>query len=263
MCFFAQANEHMHFSPLTLALLAAATTLTAQAAVHDIDVGSQLPRFSLLKEGKHHYLRYLQDGGANKPLDIWERELRFETRDGKTLLHVRQRWDGVAPKPYTLQLDSWSEPGTFRPLSHQRVREMEGTRKVEGFLFAPTRVTGMPDLADNAQKDLVVPSSEPTYNFETDIEFLQTLPLAQGEEFRINFYHPGGAAAPQRYTWKVVGTETIAGPAGPVDCWVLTTDYNRADGGPPARFWFARGSQLMVRQEQMTPKGKLVKTLID
>lgn len=248
----------MHKFALTLALLAAST---AQAAVHDIDVGTQLPRFSLLKEGKHHYLRYLQDGGANKPIDIWERELRFETRDGKKLMRVRQRWDAVAPAPSTLLLDSWFEAGTFRPLSHERIREKDGTRVVEGFVFSPAGISGMKELADNTQKDLAVASSEPTYNFETDIEFLQALPLAEGEEFRINFYHPGGKALPQRYTWKVVGSERIDGPAGPVECWVLTTDYNVP--GPASKFWFAKGSQLMVRQATVTPRGTLVKTLID
>jgi hypothetical protein len=250
---------------LTRALLAslAATAVHANAAVHNIDVGTQLPRFALLKQGTHHYLRYMKDKGANTPIDIWERELRFEDKDGKRLMHVRQRWDGVAPKSYTLQLDSWFEPGTFRPISHQRIREMDGKRVVEGFAFSPVKVTGMQDLADNTQKDLVVESSEPTYNFETDIEFLQTLALAEGEEFRINFYHPGGKAVPQRYTWKVVGSETIAGPAGPVDCWVLTTDYNQQGPSAISKFWFAKGSQVMVRQESVTPKGTLVKTLID
>lgn len=246
-----------------LATLLSVAALNAGAAVRDIDVGSQLARFSLLKEGTHHYLRYLKEDGANKPIDIWEREVRFENKDGKRLMRVRQRWDAVFPAPGTLLIDSWFEPGTFRPISHERIRERDGKRVVEGFLFSPKQVTGMKDLADNTQKDLVVESAEPTYNFETDMEFLQTLPLAQGEEFRINFYHPGGKPAPQRYTWKVVGSETVAGPAGPVECWVLTTDYNQPAPAPGSRFWFAKSTQQMVRQESVTPKGTLVKTLID
>jgi hypothetical protein len=117
---------------------------------------------------------------------------------------------------------------------------------VEGFAFAPARVTGLKDLADNTQKDLVVESPEPTYNFEADIEF----------------YHPGGSAPPQRYTFKVAGSATIAGPAGPVDCWVVTTDYNQP--GRLSTFWFAKATQLMLRQQGALPDGKvLVKTLID
>jgi hypothetical protein len=253
----------MHIpAPKSLLLaLAAAISLNANAAVQNIDVGMQLPRFALLKEGTHHYLRFVKTADANNPIDIWTREVRFEQRGGEKLMRIRQRWDAVAPAPAVRLLDSWFEPGTFRPRTHETIREQDGKRVVAGFAFAPDRVTGIADLAGNSQKDLVVESSEPTYNFETDIEFLQTLPLAEGYEAHINFYHPGGPA-PQRYTWKVVGSETIAGPAGPVDCWVLTTDYNKP--GTVSKFWFAKATQLMLRQEGAIGDGKvLVKTLID
>jgi hypothetical protein len=221
----------------------------------------QLPRFSLLKEGTHHYLRFMKSGEANTAADIWTREVRFEERGGEKLLHIRQRWDGVGAAPSLRLLDSWFEPGTFRPRTHERISERDGKRVVEGFAFTPQRVTGIKELAENTQKDLVVESGEPTYNFETDIEFLQTLPLAEGYEAHINFYHPGGPA-PQRYTFKVAGSESIAGPAGPLDCWLVTTDYNKP--GTVSKFWFAKGTQLMVRQESATANGKvLVKALID
>jgi hypothetical protein len=253
----------MHVSPLKSCLLsvAAALSLNAHAAVQNVDVGMQLPRFALLKEGTHHYLRFMKAGDANSAADIWTREVRFDERGGEKLLHIRQRWDGVGPTPSVRLLDSWFEPGTFRPRTHERTSEKDGKRMVEGFAFAPQRVTGIKDLAGNTQKDLVVESGEPTYNFETDMEFLQTLPLAEGYEAHINFYHPGGPA-PQRYTFKVAGSESIAGPAGPVDCWVVTTDYNKP--GTVSKFWFAKATQLMVRQESAIGNGKvLVKALID
>jgi hypothetical protein len=144
---------------------------------------------------------------------------------------------------------------------NERIGEKDGKRAVEGFAFAPGRITGLNDLADNVHKDLAVESSEPTFNFETDIEFLQTLPLAAGYEASINFYHPGGSTPPQRYTFKVARSETSAGPAGPVDCWVVTTDYDQP--GPVSTFWFAKGTQLMLRQEKLLRDKVLVKTLID
>jgi hypothetical protein len=176
-----------------------------------------------------------------------------------------QRWDGAMTSPTApgsvKRLDSWFDTATFRPLSHVRITEKDGKKVVEGFVFAPDRVSGMQDLADNTQKALSVVSPEPTFNFETDIEFLQALPLADGYEASINFYHPGGPA-PKRYSFKVAGSETIAGPAGPVDCWVVTTDYGTP--GADSKFWFAKRSQLMVRQESAPRDGKvLVKTLID
>lgn len=247
-----------------LAVLALGLSFSSQAAVHNVDVGSQLPRFELVKPGTHHYLRFMRTPatGANQPIDIWTREVRFEEREGKRRMRIVQRWDGVLPAPSTRTLDSWFETGTFRPLSHQRISERDGKRVVEGFVFAPDKVSGMPGLAENVHKDLSVASGEPTYNFETDIEFLQALPLAEDYDARINFYHPGGSAAPQRYAFRVTGSATIAGPAGPVDCWVVKTDYNRP--GSESTFWFAKGSQLMVRQESPLPDGRvMVKTLID
>jgi hypothetical protein len=47
----------------------------------------------------------------------------------------------------------------------------------------------------------------------------------------------------QCYTFKVAGSQTIAGPAGPVDCWVVTTDYNQP--GPVTNSGFAKSTQLM------------------
>ncbi len=246
------------------AALVLGLSLSSQAAVLNVDVGSQLPRIDLVKAGTHHYLRFMRtpSTGASQPIDIWTREIRFEEQGGKRRMRIVQRWDGVLPKPSVRTFDSWFEAGTFRPLSHQRVSEMDGKRVVEGFVFASDKITGMQDLAENTHKDLSVASGEPTYNFETDIEFLQALPLAEGLDARINFYHPGGSMAPQRYSFRVTGSSTIAGPGGPVECWVVKTDYNRP--GSESTFWFAKGTQLMVRQESPLPDGRvMVKTLID
>ncbi|XLZ70929.1 hypothetical protein ABT364_02905 [Massilia sp. SR12] len=198
----------------------------------EIKVGAELPRFAMVKEGSHHWLRYVRNGEVNTPLDIWTREVRF-TPDG---MQIRQRWDGAANS--VVLLDSWFDKGTFKPRTHQRIREKDGKRTVEDYVF-----------------------SEPTFNFETDIEFLQALPLAEGYEASIMFYHPGGPP-PARFTWKVAGSETIQGPQGAVECWLLTTDYNRP--GTVAKFWLAKATQLLVRQEAAGPDGKvMVKTLLD
>lgn len=251
------------YRPL-FAALALGLSLSSQAAVLNVDVGSPLPRIDLIKPGTHHYLRFMRTpAGANQPLDIWTREVRFEQQDGKPRMRIVQRWDAMAPTPSVRSFDSWFEAGTFRPLTHQRISERDGKRLVEGFMFAPDKITGMQDLAENTHKDLSVASSEPTYNFETDIEFLQALPLVEGLDARVNFYHPGGSLAPQRYSFRVTGSATIAGPAGPVDCWVIKTDYNRPGSGD-STFWFAKATQLMVRQESPLPDGRvMVKTLID
>ena len=250
----------MHaYRRIALAILVLASTGTAFA--DNIEVGTPLPRFSLVKEGVHRYLRFMKTGEASTPADIWTREVSFQEVDGKRLLRIRQRWDGVAPTPSVRLIDSWFEAGTFRPITHERITERDGKRVVEGFTFAPGRITGMPALAENTQQALSVESPEPTFNFETDIEFLQALPLAPGYEARVNFYHPGGPTPPQRYSFKVSGAAPVAGPAGPVDCWVVTTDYNKP--GSVSTFWFAKGSQLMLRQESRMGERTLVKALIE
>jgi hypothetical protein len=83
-------------------------------------------------------------------------------------MQIKQKWDAVNP-PSRRQLNSWFEAGTFRPRTHETIREREGKRVVEGYTFAPDKITGLKDLADNTQKDLAVDSPEPTFNFETDI----------------------------------------------------------------------------------------------
>ena len=241
-----------------LAALSLLLSVSAAGAATAIDVGTPLPRYTLLKESTHHYLRFMQSGDSNVPADIWTRTVRFEN----DAVHITQRWDGAGGAS-TRTLDSWFDRDTLRPRSHQRVSEKDGKKTVEGFTFTPTQVSGMTELADNTQRDLLVKSPEPTFNFETDIETLQTLPWAAGYEASINFYHPGGTTPPQRYLFKTSGSATIAGPGGPVDCWVVTTDYNRPEM-PVSTFWFAKATQLMVRQEAKLPGGKvLVKALID
>lgn len=243
-------------SLLAIALMTG--TALAHAAPQYVEVGTPLPRFHLLKEGSHRYLRYLRSSDSNMALDIWQRDIHF---DGKRM-QIRQRWDAVGKAPSVKRLESTFETGTFRPLTHVRVTEKDGRKTVEGFAFATDKVTGMPDLPDNTQKTLAVESKEATFNFETDMELLQALPLADGYEAQLVFYHPGGSAPPARYTFRVAGSETIAGPTGAVDCWIVSTDYNQP--GSVSKFWYAKGTQLMVKQESALPDGRtLVKTLLD
>lgn len=56
------------------------------------------------------------------------------------------------------------------------------------------------------------------YNFETDIEMLQTLPWAAGRVISIPCYHPGASIA---------------------------------------RFWLAKSNQQLIRMEQRAPDGVL------
>ena len=232
---------------------------TATDLIHQ---GTAFARANLLKSDTHRYLDYFQDGESTIPLDIRTRTVRFETRDGKNLMQIKLRWDGVGRATYTKWIDSWFEAKTFVPLTQERITEKDGNKIVEGFIFHPDRIIGMPDLANNTQKDLLVKTAEPAFNFETDIEMLQTLPFETGYQANIMFYHPGGKTEPARYLFKVIGSEMIYAAGSMIDCWVVSTDYNSPNS--LARFWFAKNSQLLVKKESGLPNGKkIVQVLLD
>ncbi len=239
-----------------LALLVTLGAPSAHAAVTPVPVGEPLARFDRIKPGVHRYLRYKQTGETLTPVDIWTREIRFESKDGRDRLHIAQHWDsGTTPAAKTM--DSWFELGTFAPISHVRHSTKDGQTKVEGFAFTADRVVGLSDLPDNAAKAYDVAAPGRTFNFETDMELLQALPLKAGFEASINFLHPGGGD-PAPYLFKVTGSEVLSTPAGGrIDCWVMTTDYNRPEF-PATRFWLAKDSQVMVKAVSPLPDGSAV-----
>ena len=239
-----------------LALLVTLGGASAQAAVTAVPVGAPLARFDKIKPGVHRYLRYKQAGETITPVDIWTREIRFEPRDGQARLRIVQHWDS-ATTPAAKTLDSWFEVGTFAPISHVRRSTKDGQTKVEAYAFTAERVTGLADVADNAAKAYDVAAPQRTFNFETDMELLQALPLKDGFEASINFLHPGGGD-PAPYLFRVTGSEVLTTPAGGrIDCWVMTTDYNRPDF-PATRFWLAKDSQVMVKVVSPLPDGSAV-----
>lgn len=243
----------------------AASPLAAAARADGVDilsVGRPLPRFDRLKPGARTYLRSMERDGAHVAVDIWRREVRFEDVDGVRRLRIVQRWDGTGQTPSLAERDSVFETGTFRPFTHVRTTTRDGARVVEGFRFAPDAITGLPDLADNAQAAFSVASSEAMYNFETDMEMLQTLPWALGYAVSIPFYHPGGGV-PARYVWRAASEDVLIGPDGAgVPCWVVETDYN-SNGASIARFWLARTTQQLIKMESPGANGAMIrKTLL-
>lgn len=246
------------------AALAAAFVLVAGAAhaATPVPVGQPLARFDKLKPATHRYLRYRQTGETIQPLDVWTREIRLEPdKAGVKRLHIVQHWDG-ATAGTVKTLDSWFELATFRPFRHERRATKDGQTKIEGFDFQPDRVVGLKDLPGNATADYDVAAPQGAFNFETDMELIQALPLASGYEASIVFHHPGGEP-PAPYLFKVTGSEVLTSSAGgKIDCWVVTTDYNRPEF-KPTTFWLAKDSQVTVKVVSPAPDGSVwVKTLL-
>lgn len=254
----AHPSRRLVVGALAGAPLSANLVTSARAQEIDrLEVGRPLERFDLLKPGARTWLRSREKDGVHVATDIWRRETRFEDVDGVRRLRIVQRWDGTGATPSLVERDSIFEMQTFRPLTHLRITTTgAGVRTVEGFRFAPDAITGLADLADNRRAGFSVASSEPMYNFETDMEMLQTLPWAAGHAVSIPFYHPGGGA-PARYVWRAASDEIVVGPdSAGIPCWIVETDYNAA-GAPPARFWLAKSTQQLLRMEHRAPDGVL------
>ena len=241
---------------LALGVIAASS---AYADTVRLSVGRKLERFSDLTPGAHRYMRYLVNkDGSRQPVDIWDREVSFGPKpDGSGLgMHIHQRWDR-ADKSSVLIQDSWFDAGTFRPLTHVRDTEKGGVRTLWGFRFTNDAILGLRSLAGNQRADFSMPQREPHYNFEYDMELLQTLPMAAGRTFDIPFYDAGIDSKPDRYKFVVAGSDRLIGPEGkPIDCWLVTADYNT--GNVQSRFWFAKKGQLMLREEEPMDDGRIL-----
>jgi hypothetical protein len=246
---------------LGLALLGSPALPVFAADATQIKVGDKLPRANLLTPGTHRYLRYKVKDGERHPIDIWSRTLSYETKDGKRLFHISQRWDEVGPPVFFLEQDSWFEADTFRPITHLRRGNKGGEVKIKAYRFERDAVVGRADVEGNVDKDYRKATPEPVFNFETDMEMLQALPLAEGYAANLPFMD-AGIDEPGRYVFKVAGSDRIKEADGRnVECWLVTADYNT--GTVRAKFWFAKETQVMLREEVDLGEGEtLIKSLI-
>ena len=236
------------------------TLATATPAVTPLPVGTPPARMTLLKPGTHRYLRYSVKDGRRSTTDIWTRTVSFEPQDGVRRLHIVMQWDGVVPPAYTSKQDAWFDAATFRPLTHLRTLEREGKISVGGYRFQDGAIIGMKELPNNGRADFTQVSPEPAFNFEYDMELLQTLPWRRGYVADLVFYDPG-LEPPKHYLFRQAGEEAITGPDGrKIDCWVVTADYNT--GKVVNRFWFAKAGQVLLHEEGEKDGVIYVKTLL-
>jgi hypothetical protein len=238
---------------------------TSKAGQETLEVGKPLTRASLLVPSTRVYLRYKISGEERATVDMWRRTVSFEEHQGQREMHIVWRWDSVGDPKFRRTADYWFEPGTFRPLTVERRLERNGETTVSAFQYLPNRVIGIADVPNNAAKDFMQALPAPMFNFETDMELLQTLPLKAGYEVRIPFYEAGpGRDAPAYYTYKVIGDGKIASPEGrETDCWIVMTDSTDPKNWGPTRFWLAKRTQVMIREEIRNTDGSIfVKMLI-
>jgi hypothetical protein len=250
---------------LTCLVLAAALApnvyvAMASPAVDRLEVGRVLPRADLVRAGVHRYARYTIKGDARTLIDIWTRTVSFTDEPGRREMHVHQRWD-AADKSYVATFDQTFEAGTFRPLTQSQSVVRDGKTRMLSVAFDGARVDSTSDGQPDARAPLHQTFAMPFFNWNTDMEFLQALPLRRGYAVSIPFYDVGDAPA-ARYTYAVTGEATLpAGDGSPIPCWVLS--FQEKPGEPVLHFWIAKRGQTLLREQADLPQGTLVKTLLN
>lgn len=220
---------------------------------------------SRLRVGTRRYLRYQEKDGKQTVHDIWTRTVAFEVKDGRRQLHMTQRSEEANPAPgaaLLIEQDSWFEVPTFQPTTQVRKVTKSGGQTVSGFKYTQNGVVGMKDLPGNSRSDFSLDYAERPYNFEYDMELFEALPLRRVQDFDIPFYDAGVDRQADRFIFRVVGSQKIAGWDGrPVDCWLMTGDYH--SGVVKNRFWIEKRTHILIREEAPLSDGRVfIKALL-
>jgi hypothetical protein len=94
-----------------------------------------------------------------------------------------------------------------------------------------------------------MPITEPSFNWELDLETFPLLPLKEGKTFVINFYHPGSKGGPAWYNYSVTGSEKITTVNGQgIDCFKLYTEYANNRGN--STWWLSKKTHEVLKMEE-------------
>lgn len=236
---------------LTMILIGFGLSLQAQS-IDTIRVGHKFSMINQLEMGTTHDIIYMELDGAVRSVSLKTKTTETININGIDYLAFTHQWATGNPETsgdfYYL-----CEPETLKPVQHIRNTKRNGK---EAFSFQGMKIVGLDSAKDNSHKDFRFELIEPTFNWEIDLETYSLLPMKDGYEAVMNFYHPGGSA-PNFYHLKIIGSENLILPNGSkMDCWILFTDYG---GTQPTRFWYTKVNQNFVKMEGEYNKLKIRK----
>lgn len=214
---------------------ASSTALMAQTDT--LFVGEVFKNYENLKEGESNYVHYRElTTGETIPMSIKKHTIR---REGDQLKIVQEEFSSQRKKV----LETWVNPKTLETTNHKRTTNGE----LESYIYSDAKVIANPNL-ESKNEGFSLDLDEPTFNFEIDFEFMKVIPWAELETAVISFYHPGGNAEPQYYTYVVEGSESFELVGGKsIDTWKIFTDYN---AGMKAWFWVEKSTGEVVKHVQ-------------
>lgn len=201
---------------------------------------------SVLKPGLRQYLLIYQNTKSQRTLAFWYwlREIRKETRQGKDVFVITQNWYGSDSSSYRT-VYSINSAADFIP---QYYKEL--TRgKLSAFDWKPDGIKSSDSVEGIANKDFALALTEPTYNWNLDIETFEMLPLAEGRSFVINFYD-AGLSAPRYVRYQVSGSEKIALLDGQLtDCWKLSSSDTTKGTVYSQTYWISKKDHQFIKEE--------------
>ncbi|OEK02887.1 hypothetical protein BFP97_15745 [Roseivirga sp. 4D4] len=222
------------------------TVLSAalSAQVDTIGIQSRLD-LDMLDTGLKKYVVYMENVQSNQLLGlaIWERETTKRIVEGKGKIYVKQRWKSQ-DSSWRKELHSINDGTTFLPEYHFTSSD----NGIEAFGFTKSDIVGLDSVKNNSRKDFYLKLELPTYNWELDMEILETLMYDVNKAYVIQFYHPGSKTPPKYHEYKVIGDEGVAVLGSSHDCWKVQIEYSNINN---AVFWISKSSNQILRMEEI------------
>lgn len=233
--------------PLTLFIsIILANAVSAQQSIDTIHAGDGQLNLDHLPLGKQQYLVYLVRDNQKRSIWLWERTTTRENRDGQPVIMIRQQWTTSDTGFNRRDLVSAVNAKTFTPIYHTSWNPRTGR---EAYNYTATEIVGADSVADISNKSFRQAISEPSFNWELDLETFPLLPLKEGKAFVINFYHPGSKGGPGWYNYSVTGSEKIAAINGEkIDCFKLSIDYGNNRGN--STWWLSKKTHEVLKMEE-------------
>jgi hypothetical protein len=240
----------------TLMVLLCSIPAFTQEKIDTIHLSDNRLQTKWLRPGKHSYLVFFEDSSGRKSrFSLWERNISFEKINRQDIILINQEWmsnDSMGSRKVISHIDRKS----FSPVYHHTWSPRAG---IQAYQFTQGIVKGVDSVTASTNKYFSISSSEPTLNWELDLETFSLLPYEEGKTFALNFYHPGSKTIPKFYNYKVTGSEKLTLLNGQLeDCWLLSIVYDEARNSK-ATFYISKKTQDVLKMVEHIGKNKRYK----
>ena len=233
---------------MAVAVLLFSTRVSAQAA-DTIRPGNHKLQPRYLTTGLKQYLVYFQDAHSPKMLrhSLWMRNVTKTIRNGKPVFEITQHWYSGDTAGYRY-IYSVQRQDDFLPLYHT---ETIGS-KTKAYNWYADRIESADTVAGNQQKNFSLKFTQPTFNWNLDIETFEMLPLAANKTFAISFYD-AGLTPPEYETLSVIGSEVLTTLDNQkTGCWLLQKKGQYKGTTYTQTFWISkRGHELLKEEDNL------------